>query len=198
MQNGGRNGMKNGGRNWIRNGQIHFLPPQVGKKINPKNREIFGTKTGIIFLPDWIIGTASANAFQLHLQVNHIDEHIARLARDTCLHAAMCLPKNLLVILAQAQVVFNPNSLCFWVVQNWVTTGQCLLQQVVVAVGSSPGQGYSSYLDTACSHHQWLLYVSIGMYCTSIHTNTYPMYCSVLWYVLWYVLVVYIPGCIQY
>ena len=198
MQNGGRNGMKNGGRNWIRNGQIHFLPPQVGKKINPKNREIFGTKTGIIFLPDWIIGTASANACQLHLQVNHIDEHIARLARDTCLHAAMCLPKNLLVILAQAQVVFNPNSLCFWVVQNWVTTGQCLLQQVVVAVGSSPGQGYSSYLDTACSHHQWLLYVSIGMYCTSIHTNTYPMYCSVLWYVLWYVLVVYIPGCIQY
>ena len=34
----------------------------------------------------------------------------------------------------------------------------------------------------------------VGMYCTSIHVNTYPMYWHVLWYVLWYVLVV----CIEY
>ena len=53
-------------------GKYTFYPHRLAKKLTKKQGN-FGTKTGIIFLPDWIIGTASANACQLHLQVNHID-----------------------------------------------------------------------------------------------------------------------------
>ena len=41
-----------------------------------------------------------------------------------------------------------------------------------------------------------LLHVSIGMYYTSIHANTYSLCWHVLWYVLWYVLKLVV--CIEY
>ena len=73
MKNGGRNGIKNAGRNGMKNGGRRCIQNGVlkrsvglalsdtlstpnggqknGEKIKPQNGEIFGTKTGIIFVP---------------------------------------------------------------------------------------------------------------------------------------------------
>ena len=49
-------------------------------------------------------------------------------------------------------------------------------------------------LLSSLSH--WLLHVSICVYCTSMHPNTYPMNWHVLWHVLWHVFVLNACQCI--